>query len=372
MPSNATPARDTIEHRADFDLVRYASCWEDADILLEALQAGPGKRVLSIAAAGDNVLAILATGAEVVAADISAAQLASLELKRAAFITLEYDRLLDFVGIQYSAERLQVYRHLTQHLSADARRFWDQHPRAVADGIIHQGKFEAYFRLFRTRVLPWIHSRKTIESLFEPRDRAGRCEFWDHRWNNWRWRVLLRIFFSRFLMGRLGRDPEFFRYVTGSIGDLIQSRVMYAMTELDPATNPYLQYIATGNFQHCLPFYLRPENFEAIRGGMHRLSWYRGPVEVVGSQQHGNGFNGMNLSDIFEYVSEQTTESIYRDLVALSVPGARIAYWNTFVPRRCPAALRDRVRPLDELSKNLHAKDNAFFYTHFQVDEVHP
>ena len=43
-----------IQNRAAFDLVRYANCWEDADILLEALAVKQGDRCLSIASAGDN------------------------------------------------------------------------------------------------------------------------------------------------------------------------------------------------------------------------------------------------------------------------------------------------------------------------------
>ena len=52
--------RDRIEDRASFDFLRYANCWEDADILCEALGVRPGARVLSIASAGDNTLALLA------------------------------------------------------------------------------------------------------------------------------------------------------------------------------------------------------------------------------------------------------------------------------------------------------------------------
>ena len=74
-----------LEDRVAFDLIRYANCWEDADILCEALRPHPGTRILSIASAGDNTLALLAEGAEVVAADLSIAQLACVELRRAAF-----------------------------------------------------------------------------------------------------------------------------------------------------------------------------------------------------------------------------------------------------------------------------------------------
>jgi S-adenosylmethionine:diacylglycerol 3-amino-3-carboxypropyl transferase len=40
--------------------IRYAQCWEDADVLLEALDIQPGQSCLSIASAGDNTLAMLA------------------------------------------------------------------------------------------------------------------------------------------------------------------------------------------------------------------------------------------------------------------------------------------------------------------------
>ena len=45
--------------RSDFSFIRYAQCWEDADILLEALDIGEGDVCLSIASAGDNSLSLL-------------------------------------------------------------------------------------------------------------------------------------------------------------------------------------------------------------------------------------------------------------------------------------------------------------------------
>lgn len=40
--------------KADFSFLRYAQCWEDADVLLEALDVGPDSVCLSIASAGEN------------------------------------------------------------------------------------------------------------------------------------------------------------------------------------------------------------------------------------------------------------------------------------------------------------------------------
>ena len=48
-----------VARHVDFSAIRYAQCWEDADILLEALDIQEGDTCLSIASGGDNTLAML-------------------------------------------------------------------------------------------------------------------------------------------------------------------------------------------------------------------------------------------------------------------------------------------------------------------------
>ena len=55
--------RSEAAARTDFSILRYAQCWEDADVLLAALEPRPEHSVLSIASAGDNTLSLLASGA---------------------------------------------------------------------------------------------------------------------------------------------------------------------------------------------------------------------------------------------------------------------------------------------------------------------
>jgi S-adenosylmethionine-diacylglycerol 3-amino-3-carboxypropyl transferase len=358
-----------IDRRASFDFVRYANCWEDADILCEALLPRPGMRILSIASAGDNTLALLAAGAEVVAADLSVAQLACLDLRMAAFRRLDYPALLAFLGARPADNRLTTYLRLEADLTPASQAFWYARREQVAEGILHAGRFEGYFRQFRRWVLPLIHSSSTTNRLLEPKDREARIQFWNNEWNNRRWRLLFRIFFSRFLMGRLGRDPEFFRYVEGSVSDRVLQRAEYALTVLTTHDNPFLEYIVRGNFRDVLPRYLRCELFEPIRSGLDRLTLVHGSIEEVGRKQE-SGFDGFNLSDIFEYLAPDVSEKLYGELVRQARRGARLAYWNTFVRRSCPASLVGRVRPLTELARELHARDRAFFYCNFEVDEV--
>ncbi len=362
---------DRIEHRARFDLVRYANVWEDAEVLRDALAPAPGKRILSIASAGDNAFALLAAGAEVVAADLSPAQLALIELKRAAIRRLSHEEALAFLGVQRSErDRRAVYEELERDLPERTRDFWRERQEAVAEGVVHHGKFESYFELFRERVLPLVHRRKTVLGLLDARDAAGRKEFYARTWDNLRWRLLFRLFFSRFAMGRLGRDPEFFRYVEGSVAERILGRVEYALTVLPVHTNPYVEYILTGRFRNALPLYLRPEVFADLKPNLDRLTLFEGPIEKAAEVHRDHGFDGFNLSDIFEYLDPPTSAGVYERLLETARPGARFAYWNMLVPRRLAESFPGRVRSLDAEAKALFARDLAFFYSAFVLEEA--
>src|SRR5512142_1052517 len=96
--------------KADFSIIRYAQCWEDADVLLEALDIQPGDVCLSIASAGDNTLAMLAKSpGAVLAIDLNPAQLACLELRVAAFRELAHGEMLELWGSAPSTRRESLY-----------------------------------------------------------------------------------------------------------------------------------------------------------------------------------------------------------------------------------------------------------------------
>jgi len=352
------------------DSIRYANCWEDAEILCLALDPRPGMRILSVGSAGDNSLALLAEGAEVVVGDLSPAQLAAIEIRKVAFARLEYEELLPFLGVSSASDRLRTYAGLRRELSECSRGHWDANPALVSAGVIHAGKLERYFRLFRRRILPWIHSARQSEVLLREKDAEQRRDYYDRTWNTWRWRTLFRLFFSRYVMARLGREKEFFRYAEGTVAERVFQRTEYALRELPTHDNPYLEYILRGTFQSALPRYLQPSRFAAIRSGLGRLTLMPGPIEAVGQAYRGAGFDGFNLSNIFEYLAANDAAAVYCRLFELAKPGARLAYWNTFVPRSAPERLGTRVQHLAEFSEQLFCRDRAFFYQRFLVDQV--
>jgi S-adenosylmethionine-diacylglycerol 3-amino-3-carboxypropyl transferase len=361
-----------IQHRADFSAIRYAQCWEDSRLLEQALMPA-GRHCLSIGSAGDNSFALLAAGAaSVTAVEMNAAQVACIELRRAAYLTLEHDEFLEMLGSRSSVRRSSLYSACREKLPEVVRGFWDARPDAVEAGIGGAGKFERYFELFRTRILPLAHGRKRVISLLEKRSPEMREDFYSKIWNNRRWRWIFQIFFSRTVMGGLGRDPEFFRYVEGSVADRILSRTRHALVVLDPSENPYLHWILTGTHGETLPDALQEQNFGKIRDALleGRFEVVESSLEDLLLSRPDKRYDAFNLSDIFEYMSESNTEDLLRKIAMTSNPGARLGYWNMLAPRARPEALANLLRPYPQEADAVFQKDRAFFYSRFVIEEV--
>lgn len=362
-----------IERHTRFNHLRYAQCWEDADSLLAALAVQPHHTCLSITSGGDNTLALLSRGPQrVMAVDLSPAQIACLELKVAAFRCLSYSEMVMLLGARSQGSlrtlgslRSPLYQRCRKELSPSARDFWDNRPQAIAQGILHSGKFERYLALFRRWVLPLVHSPQVWQPIFQGLSPAEREVWYTEQWDSWRWRWLFRAFFSRFTLGHLGTDPDFLRYGDQSLADHLLGRTRYALTTLDPAQNPYLQWIVLGGYDTVLPYALRPENFDAIRQNLDRLTWHTTSLEDFLSQND-RPINRFNLSNVFEYMSESHFQRVLETLHHHAAPEAQMAWWNRLSDRTC-SPTSSPWQPLADLSAQIHQGDPVFFYKRFVV-----
>ena len=363
--------RSEIAERADFAKIRYAQCWEDADILLEALQVDSADTCLSVASAGDNTLALVGAGAKrVIAADLSPAQIACLELRVAAYRNLKHAEFLELLGQNPSKQRLDLYQRCRADLSVDVRRFWDDRRRLIRLGIAYSGKFEHFLSFFRRFVLPLVHGRKKIQRLFELSTVQERQDFYEREWNTRRWAMLCKVLFANACLGRLGRDPTFTRFADEPVGQSLQRRIPNALVKMEPRKNPYLQWILAGRYVSALPYALRPENFDRIRQNLDSLEWHCASVEDVISELPDDVLHCCNLSNIFEYVSPESYKNMLDEIIRVSAPGCRLVYWNVVVERHCPPALADRLRQRRDIAVRLHRKDKAFFYRDLVIEEV--
>ena len=349
----------------------YAQCWEDPDLLRAALQIKEGSRVLSIASGGCNSLDLALAGAqEVVAVDLSLPQLAITELKMAG-ADLNYEDFLVLLGLN-EGDSWRLYQHLRGQLSENATQFLDANEDAFDQGLLASGKFERYFETFRKKVLPLVHSQKNIAALFESQTLEEQQEFYERRWDTWRWRSLFRVFFSRFVMARLGRSKAHFEQVEGKVADRLLGRTEHVLTKLDVQANPYLQWILRGHFRNLEQShrYLSESGHKALKETRERVRLVHGSLIDVLEDNPSDRFDAFNLSNIGEYLDEKTWEDLYRGLLKGANPGARFAYWNLFVPRMCPETLLKEVTRHKNLESDLIDSDRAFFYSAFRVEEA--
>lgn len=357
-----------IETRAKFNKIRYANCWEDPELLLESFGGG---KYISIASAGDNSLSLLVKNPELVyAVDLSVPQIACCELKKYAVKFLDYDTFLQLLGFKPSDKRLEIYKSVEENLSLQSRYYFEHNLQIIQDGIIHQGKFEHYFQLFANKIMPLVHNQKDLTELFLPKSIQAQRLFYDKTWNNWRFKALFKVFFNKFVMGSLGRDKEFFKYVdTSMISKNIKERADKALRDVPTWNNPYVNYILLNNFDYALPHFAKEENFNIIKQNIDALEIKTGTINDV-AKNSGIKFDGFNLSDIFEYMDRDLFKEISLELLSSANLGAKFCYWNMMVDRRVSEILPENFEYKKELSQELYLKDRAFFYKDFIVDEV--
>ena len=362
--------KSEVQNFAKFNIIRYAQVWEDAEILIKALDIKRSDVVLSIASSGENALSLLINNPKhVYAIDLSQEQIMCCSLKLAAYKYLDYQECMELIGVFDSNRRKELYSKISSNLSENVLEYYYSHFDYIEKGIINCGKFEKYLTTFGLRVLPLVHSKKTIQSLLDKKSKEERYDFYDKVWNNRRWRLLFKIFFSRRVMGRLGRDEAFFRYVKVDVAESILSHTKYAITELDPSENSYLHYILNGRYDDVLPLAYRKENFEIIKKNIDRITLHEETVENFVENPENEAVTKYNLSDIFEYMSDEQMIKIVAEIIANSPKGARIAYWNMLADKQAQKYF-DNVINLDDLADELWHKDKAFFYSKFLVNEI--
>ncbi len=348
----------------------YSQCWEDWALLDDSLDPSPGDRVLSIASAGCNSLALALKGAHVVGIDLSAPQLALCELKLAGG-RLPYLRFLALLGLA-EGDPLEIYREIEPALSDRARDFWRGRPDLLVDGVLCAGRFERYLATFTQRVLPLIHGRRTIRGLIDAKSPAEQRAFHDRRWSSWRWRGLFRVFFSRWVMARLGRSPEQFSQVRGTVAERILARCDEVLGGQPLHENPYVQWIledAWRDIELAHP-YLTRQGHAGLAAAAERIEWVHASLEEHLPACEPGTYTAYNLSNIGEYLPKAVWDELYARLLDAAAPGARVAYWNLFVPRACPTALAGRIVRHSQRSADLLARDRVPFYGAFVLETV--
>jgi len=351
-------------------ILLYTNCWEDADVLLEALNPMPTDRILSIGSAGDNSFSLVSKSpASVVVYDTWLPQLHLISLKKAAFQTLEHEDFLAFLGFQASGQRVAVYNEkIRPLLTPEGTDFWDKQAHLLQKGVIHCGKLEHYFSLFRRFLLPIVATKKDVEQFYSGPPTAADFAYYRRRLANPFFHFLLKTFLSEPMLKATGRQPAFFKEMKINLSEYLFEQFSAFILHPNSYQNHYMYYAAHGHFGGGLPHYARPENFAAIRSNLDRLVLRHGRLEdgLVAEPSA----TLINASDIFEYMTMEEFKDFGEQLAAHCPALKRIAYWNFVVDRllseACPAQFHFEA----QTAKTLAERDKVYFYKRFVVESV--
>ncbi|MEW6709605.1 MAG: DUF3419 family protein [Candidatus Riflebacteria bacterium] len=357
--------------------VVYSNVWEDPELNRVSLQVRPGQNVLSITSGGCNSLCLLLEDPKkLISIDLNTAQLAMLELKRAAIIELEYEDFLEVLGTPFYRKpstkpaqyRIDLYNKIKKHMPGYAVDFWDQNQQLIKDGVMMCGKVEKFFAIYRT-ILKWLYGEKEILKLFEAKDLAEQQEIF-RNFRKKKWNGLHRILLNRTILS-LVKGAHSFAMVDFEdfAGNLNRKRTL-GMTRFFNPDNYFMCLLMLGAHYHekgMSPYLLR-ENFPKLKKNIGALEIYKGTIGDVLKKEGPGTYDRLNLSNIFEWMTNEVFNSIIRECIELSRPGARMAWRYTFArPRELDAENLSRLEYEPELSDRLFKQDRAFIYESFHV-----
>ncbi|MBN2893310.1 MAG: DUF3419 family protein [Bacteroidales bacterium] len=351
--------------------IRYSQCWEDSDIVLNALEIQPFDVVLSIASGGENVFSLMTkTENTVHAIDYNRLQIFIAELKFTALKNLEFDEYLKFVGVRKNKNRVKIFNKLVPKLEENCRNYFKKNTKLINKGIIHIGKFEKYLRIFSKTILPLFVSKSKIKKAISTENQEFRHNTFQKIWNNWRWRLFGEFFFGKSVMQKMGRHKVMFQYNDKQkTGSIYLDRAENFLKNGAIHENHYLDYILTGNFHKNLHYYLKEEKFNDLKI-KNNLELSNSDILSFLKSKKDNSINKFNLSDIFESMNIKETNIIFNEILRTSTNNARIIFWNNLVERDIPNNIEENFIRDFELEQKLSPTEKVFFYNKFYIYKV--
>ena len=301
--------------------------------------------------------------AKVIAIDANPLQLHCLELKVAAFRTLEYGEVLSLLGSRDATPdfRRHLYSLCRPALSSNCAEFWDAHRQDIGKGIGFAGWFEKHLAKFSRILHALVHSDNVVLRLFEERSRRSRARFYDTDWNTRQWRLLFFLFFSSTVY-RNNSEGLLIKMLGRSSYNRL-ARFHKLCTVLDPADNPYVQWILTGRHKTALPFFLRAENFDNIRNNLDKIEWHCCSLERFFEDSPTCGIDRFNLSNVPEKrFLTNGFNTLLENCIKFAQKGSRIIHWARSETEYTTYKTPHGIETLTALSEELSRIDRVFLY----------
>lgn len=361
----------------------YAQIWEDPEVDVEAMDLGPGHRVVTIASGGCNALSyLLADPARVEAVDLNPAHVAFNRLKIAALTTLpDHQAFFRFFGKADEKANVETYASLLRPaLDEASRAYWDgrgpsgrRRISMFARNVYRHGLLGRFIAAGHvTARLHGVHPGRLLEARSLAAQRAifeaEIAPVFDRRLVRWATARKSTLF-------GLGIPPQQYAALAGGQGmaGVLRGRLERLACDF-PVTENYFAWQAFGrryDENGPLPPYLRPASFETLRARADRLTVVNASfTELLAAKPEGS-VDRFVLLDAQDWMSERQLDDLWREITRTAAPGARVIFRTAaderLLPGRVEPAILDRWQYCEAESRRLHARDRSAIYGAFHL-----
>jgi S-adenosylmethionine-diacylglycerol 3-amino-3-carboxypropyl transferase len=377
-----------------FDAFVYNQIWEDPRVDLQALELDADSRVLTISSGGCNALNyLLENPKSVTAVDLNRHHIYLLNLKIAALKCLpSYEDFFAFFGYGKSDRTIENYeRFIAPNLDDETRRFWEsnsfvgkiRHGRRInffRKGGLYEHSRNGYFLRFFHKFSHLLGCRP--EEVLKARNAEEQEKLYEK---------YIAPFFDSFVIKAIGKMPvtmfglgippqqydELKKDLEpdANLIDVYRTRtkrlaVEYPIYENYFAWQAFARKYDTENRQ-AIPEYLKAENYAALKRNAANIRTRIGSITEELKNQPAGTFNRFVFLDAQDWMNAEMMTELWSAIAERAEPGARVIFRTAGaaspIETNLPAALREKFRYEEDLSKELFKRDRASIYGGFHL-----
>ena len=354
----------------DLNLIRYSLVWEAAGTLYNGLNIGERDHLLMITSAGCNVLnALLKNPKTLTAIDLNPEQNQLLLFKKHVIEHHNYEIFASIMGLNGRQKVDEAWEKIDQTLNPVMRDHWEfffeKHPK----GIISSGKLESYILGFFPGLPEEV--QQEVRKLFKFEDLKLQNQFFLKELHGTTFQDNFTDYFDQQNLSK-GRDPQLFKYVKASAGQVFYARLKDFVKKHLLKNNFHLQFFMFGPEEipeSILPPCYRRDNFSTLKNELGSLKVVTGEAMEFLMSPAGKKINKAGLSNIFEYVDEESFAEVIAKLLDERNGSLRIIYWNLLQSQgeiHCSEFIHQ------SRSRELSAMEDCFYFQNVRVMETIP
>jgi S-adenosylmethionine-diacylglycerol 3-amino-3-carboxypropyl transferase len=372
----------------------YNTCWEDPRLDRVAMQLSSDHNVLVITSAGCNALDYALAGANhVYAVDMNPRQNALLDLKLAAARSLEYEDYFQMFGRGTIRGVDGLYASkLRPLMQAWSQRYWDRWIRFFDNpkrSFYFRGTSGAFARGMSAYIDRVAKIRPEVTEILNSKSLAEQQEIYqrvhEKLWSRWLKFAMNRDTTLSLLGVPKAQRRQIDTQYPGGIVQFIQDAMEAVFAKLPIQDNYFWRVYITGQYTaNCLPEYLKPESWQALRNGLaDRISMHSDSVQGF-LEKNDVEIHRFVLLDHMDWLSDHffpLLESEWQAILSRASSGTKVL-WRSGGLRTdfidnvrveyggSEVKLNQLLRYNQDLANELHRKDRVHTYGSFYIADL--